>query len=126
MDQYFSLNMISENNTGNMYLTGAYTVNGKKMGFIRRYVSFTYKKFRDTVYFTTVKIQKIQKDDNISDEILENITSDFFIKVDTSINFYVTRQNDYNYVYRQDTTLHMYFPLTGRVDHCACHQIKTF
>ncbi|EGD0834398.1 TPA: hypothetical protein ACHJU9_005366, partial [Escherichia coli] len=56
MDQYFSLNMISENNTGNMYLTGAYTVDGKKMGFIRRYVSFTYKKFRDTVYFTTVKI----------------------------------------------------------------------
>lgn len=69
MDQYFSLNMISENNTGNMYLTGAYTVDGKKIGFIRRYVSFTYKKFRDTVYFTTVKIQKIQKDDNISDEI---------------------------------------------------------
>lgn len=58
MDQYFSLNMISENNTGNMYLTGAYTVDGKKIGFIRRYVSFTYKKFRDTVYFTTVKITK--------------------------------------------------------------------
>lgn len=30
MDQYFSLNMISENNTGNMYLTGAYTVDGKR------------------------------------------------------------------------------------------------
>ncbi|HEH9927806.1 TPA: FidL [Escherichia coli] len=104
MDQYFSLNMISENNTANMYLTGAYTVDGKKMGFIRRYVSFTYKKFRDTVYFTTVKIQKIQKDDNISDEILENITSDFFIKVDTSINFYVTRQNDYNYVFSTGRT----------------------
>ena len=101
MDQYFSLNMISENNTGNMYLTGAYTVDGKKMGFIRRYVSFTYNKFRDTVYLTTVKIQK---DDNISDEILENITSDFFIKADTSINYYVTRQNDYNYVFSTGRT----------------------
>lgn len=30
MDHYFSLNIISENNTGNMYLTGAYTVDGKK------------------------------------------------------------------------------------------------
>lgn len=71
------------------------------MGFIRRYVSFTYKKFRDTVYFTTVKIQK---DDNISDEILENITSDFFIRADISINFYVTRQNDYNYVFSTGST----------------------
>ncbi|EEC8333565.1 FidL, partial [Escherichia coli] len=40
----------------------------------------------------------------ISDEILENITSDFFIKADTSINYYVTRQNDYNYVFSTGRT----------------------
>ncbi len=88
MDQYFSLNMISENNTGNMYLTGAYTVNGKKMGFIRRYVSFTYKKFRDTVYFTTVKIQKNTK--KMITLVMKSLKISlliFFIKVDTSINF---------------------------------------
>lgn len=94
-----TFNIIPGNNSGTVYLTGVYTENDKKIGFIRRYIDFTYKKFGDAVYFTSVKIQKIQRDDTLSDEILERITSDFLIKEDTSINFHLYRQNDYNYIF---------------------------
>lgn len=99
LNENMTFSIVPENNSGTVYLSGVYIENNKKVGFIRRYIDFSYKKFGDAVYFTSVKIQRIQRDDTLSDEILEKITSDFLIKEGTSINFHLYKQNDNNYIF---------------------------
>ena len=67
LEENVTFSIVPKTNSGIAYLTGVYTENGKKVGFLRRYIYFNYKKVGKTVYLTTVRIQKNKRDDKLKD-----------------------------------------------------------
>jgi hypothetical protein len=95
LDFMYSLNK----HTGVVSVSGTYYVDNKKRGVIRRDVSYMWNENKDSTHFISTGINKVTRDETLSDAVLETILPDFYVYPGKSISYTVLAQGHRGFMF---------------------------
>ncbi|MCF3877344.1 hypothetical protein L2E03_23955, partial [Salmonella enterica subsp. enterica serovar Weltevreden] len=73
-------------------ISGTYYVNYKMRGVIRRDVSYVLSENKDITHFISTDINKVTRDEKLSDAVIETVLPDFYVYTGKSISYNILTQ----------------------------------
>lgn len=88
-----------EKNTGVVSVNGTYYVDNKIAGVIRRDISYAWSEHKDSTHFVSTKINKVTRDETLTDTVIATILPDFYVYPGKEINYTILTQGHHGFIF---------------------------
>ncbi|AET56045.1 hypothetical protein O6448_17160 [Salmonella enterica subsp. enterica] len=85
--------------TGVVSISGTYYVDNKMSGVIRRNVSYVWSENKDSTHFISTDINKVTRDETLSDAVIETVLPDFYVYPGKSISYTILTQGHRGFMF---------------------------
>ncbi|EBN9197253.1 hypothetical protein D2F32_07090 [Salmonella enterica] len=85
--------------TGVVSISGTYYVDNKMSGVIRRDVSYVWSENKDSTHFISTDINKVTRDETLSDAVIETVLPDFYVYPGKSISYTILTQGHRGFMF---------------------------